>query len=213
MIPQGAAPFLWLLFYGSFLYVLFRKRYYRYAVPLVGTALVYLCVMAKGYASPAFVRATLPLFPIFAILLRPSGSTAAGSDDVERPSMVIEAESFLRGNARVDRTFYGQSIGVVATPVGVPDTFMEYEIELPAAGRYQVELRVASAVSRPLYLHVNGEVIGESIAAVATGGWLPESQRWIYAGTFRSADPRCTLRIRRDGGPIPHIDKLRLTAR
>jgi hypothetical protein len=384
LIPQGAAPFLWLLFYGSFLYVLFCKRYYRYAVPLIGTALVYLFVMAKGYASPAFVRASLPLFPIFATLtgiavsdavaraagrryltagiwtfvvfvcastalfdaaylramdregdprvrindyletsytgevlrigireeqgldyflikptlalandgvvvfikepgvlsggmdldyvvlsgflshervarlvedlvesgrfelertfqgelsflgvefdiaklphdmqypfpelylLRPSGSSAAGSDDVEQPSMVIEAESFVRGNARVDREHYGQSIGVVVTPVDASATFVEYEIELPAAGRYQVELRVASAVSRPLYLHVNGEVIGESIAALATGGFLPDSQQWVYAGSFEVSDPRCTLRIGRDGGPIAHIDKLRLTVR
>jgi len=141
-------------------------------------------------------------------LLRPSGS-----DNADRPSMVIEAESFTRGNAPVDHTNYGQDIGVIVSAGDGIETFAEYEIDLPAPGQYQLELRLASGISRPLYLQVDGALKGEPIAARATGGWFPDSQRWVYAGIFESADLRCILRIGRDREPIPHIDKLRITPR
>ena len=42
LIPHGAAPFLWIVFYGSFIYVVFCRHYYRFTWPLIGTAVVYL---------------------------------------------------------------------------------------------------------------------------------------------------------------------------
>ena len=68
LIPHGSGPVLWVFFYLSFLYLLFVRRYYKYTAPLMVTEFVYLYLMAKGYAAPIYVRASLALFPIFAIL-------------------------------------------------------------------------------------------------------------------------------------------------
>jgi hypothetical protein len=68
LIPYGTLPGLWIVFYASVVYLLFRKRYYQYTLPLIVLIPLYLYPMAKGYADPIFVRAVMFLFPVFAIL-------------------------------------------------------------------------------------------------------------------------------------------------
>jgi hypothetical protein len=68
LIPYGTLPFLWILLYGSVIYLCFCKKYYRYFVPILAFMVIYLYSMAKGYlATPIFIRAALPLFPVLAI--------------------------------------------------------------------------------------------------------------------------------------------------
>lgn len=68
LIPYGTLPGLWLLYYASTIYLLFRPKVYRYFMPLLIFIISYLYSMAKGYfALAVFIRAALPLFPAFAI--------------------------------------------------------------------------------------------------------------------------------------------------
>jgi hypothetical protein len=70
LIPYGALPILWLAFYASTIFLLFRPSNYKFTLPLLAFMIVYLYSMAKGYfAFPIFVRAAIPLFPIFAIFI------------------------------------------------------------------------------------------------------------------------------------------------
>lgn len=68
LIPHGTLPGLWIIFYFSVIYLLFRKQYYRYTIPLILFIPIYMYPMAKGYFSPMFIRAMLVIFPVFAIL-------------------------------------------------------------------------------------------------------------------------------------------------
>ncbi|MFN8369830.1 MAG: hypothetical protein U0T83_04290, partial [Bacteriovoracaceae bacterium] len=68
LIPFGTLPFLWIMLYFSFIYLIFRKKLYSISLPFILFALFYIYPMAKGYAFPDFIRATLPLFPVLAIL-------------------------------------------------------------------------------------------------------------------------------------------------
>ena len=68
LIPYGTLPALWIVFYASAIYLLFRKKYYRYTLPLIILIPLYIYPMAKGYSTPIFIRAVLFLFPIFTIL-------------------------------------------------------------------------------------------------------------------------------------------------
>ena len=119
--------------------------------------------------------------------------------------LFVEAEKFNRGNAHIDTEGYGKGIGVIHT-VTVP-TFAEWDITLPKAGAYQVELRYAAMESRPIRLIVNGQAVKENAAAQITGSWNPDGQRWEAQGVYAFTAGKNTLRIERSGD-IPHIDKL-----
>jgi hypothetical protein len=109
----------------------------------------------------------------------------------------IEAENFARGNVVVDRI----------TPN--PNSFAEYDFEIGAAGNYQVELRYASTVPRPLKFLVDGKVVNPQAAATETGGFLPEQQKWMPAGDVELSTGRHVLRLECDG-VFPHVDKIRI---
>jgi hypothetical protein len=141
--------------------------------------------------------------------------TAPAGEDARQRVMVIEAEDFVGGNVRIDRTELGRGIGVIRTTDNYPDQ-VEYRFEAPVAGEYQLELRYAAKEARPVQLVINGDLVtpvvagkvaGESAAAQATGGWLPDAQRWETAGVFKLRAGINTLQIRREG-PLPLFDKL-----
>jgi Protein of unknown function (DUF1549)/Protein of unknown function (DUF1553)/Planctomycete cytochrome C len=119
--------------------------------------------------------------------------------------LFVEAEKFNRGNAHIDTETYGKGIGVIHT-VAVP-TFAEWDITLPKAGAYQLELRYAAVESRPIRLIVNGQAVKEDAAAHTTGSWNPDGQKWEAQGVYAFAAGKNTVRIERNGD-IPHIDKL-----
>ena len=126
-------------------------------------------------------------------------------------SILIEAEDFARGNVRKDFETYGHAIGVLVNRGELPN-FVEYEIETPAAGTYQLELRYAAAESRPVELLIDGRLVKADAAREMTGSWTPESQSWGVEGRFTFGEGKTTLRLQREG-PFPHIDKLALVPR
>jgi hypothetical protein len=126
-------------------------------------------------------------------------------------TIVIEAENYDRGNVKRDFAAYGQKIGVIYNAGPLPN-LAEYDITLPTAGTYQVELRLAAAESRPVELTVNSQVISSAAAALVTGSWYPDTQTWSVEGVVALPAGKSTLRLRREG-PFPHFDKLALVPR
>ena len=135
---------------------------------------------------------------------RPLGEEA---DVAKRPGIIIvEAEQYARGNVLKDTTSYGSGIGVLVNRGETPN-FAEYDITVPEAGHYQLEVRYAAAHARPTKLIINGELVKADLAAGVTGGWLPENQAWKIEGFFELKSGDNVVRIEQPQF-FPHIDKL-----
>lgn len=130
-------------------------------------------------------------------------SIAAESERDRWPSEALErqAEDFDRGSLVVDREHWGKSIGVL-----LQSGFAEYDLTVPSAGRYQLELRYAAAESRPIRILLDGRAVNESAAAEPTGGWSEAEQRWSAEGLFELSAGRHVLRLEREGA-VPHLDR------
>jgi hypothetical protein len=103
---------------------------------------------------------------------------------------------------------YGQGIGVIITPK--PSAFAEYDFEVPKSSIYDLELRYASAASRPLRLLVDTQLVTNHAADGDTGGFDAEHQKWQSAAVLNLTRGKHTLRIESEF-LFPHIDQIRLT--
>lgn len=127
-----------------------------------------------------------------------------------RESILIEAEAFKRGDVAVDngQNGYGKGIGVINTPK--PGGFAEYDFEIPVSGAYQVELRYASGLSRPIKLTIDGNRITDNAAAGVTGGFMPANQMWEPISIVTLHQGHHTLRLETTK-LFPHVDRVALT--
>ena len=126
--------------------------------------------------------------------------------ELSAQGVLREAESFDRGNVTIIGVEDEDSVAFISDP-GSQENFAEYDIELPEAGSYQVELRYAAEQSRPGQLLVNSQVVKEGAIAEVTGGWSADAQRWHVEGTFEFAAGKNVLRLQ--SAPLmSHIDKL-----
>ncbi|MEZ6144647.1 MAG: DUF1549 domain-containing protein [Planctomycetaceae bacterium] len=132
----------------------------------------------------------------------------AAAETAQEGTVLIEAEDFSRGNAKIDRSSYGQEIGVILNNGELPN-FAAYDIEILKAGDYQLALRYAAAQARPCRLSINKENVKPDAASQVTGSWNPDTQRWHSEGVYRLQTGMNTIRLHCDG-PFPHIDKLML---
>jgi hypothetical protein len=159
---------------------------------------------ARGRAE-AYARAAVEL-------RRSGGEERAWMDDPARArakgTLVIEAEDYARGNVLKSFDGYGAGIGVVYNRGELPNV-AEYDVTLPAAGAYRVELRYAAAESRPVALSVNGRPVRAQAAGRVTGSWFPDTQAWDVQVVVALPAGNSTLRLER-AGPFPHLDKLAL---
>ncbi len=135
-------------------------------------------------------------------LVTVAGAIARSGDPAHQ---IIEAEKYNRGNAHRDTDSYGKGIGIIHT-TEVP-TWAEWDVNVPTAGLYQIELRYASAEMRPLQLSVNGKVVRQDAAGAATGSFFVDGQRWEAQGIYPFAAGKNVVRIE-SANSIPHIDKL-----
>lgn len=122
------------------------------------------------------------------------------------PFLLVEAEDFTRGNVRVETDSLGRGIGVVRTLMEYPD-HIEYEIDLPEAGDYRLEIRYAALEARPTELSINGNLVEMSAADRTTGDWKPSGQRWFVQGVYAFKSGRNVVEFRRDGA-VPLFDKI-----
>ena len=135
----------------------------------------------------------------------PVGATLT-IESVRGRGFLLEAESFQRGNVRVVNDKYGAGIGVITDPAAQIN-FAEYDIELPEAADYRVELRYASAAARPGKLSINGVVLKDDAIGAVTGGWHQQHQKWLLEGVYPLVKGKNTLRI--ESEPVmAHIDKV-----
>ncbi len=132
---------------------------------------------------------------------RSIAATKAKPGDPQR--IYVEAIKYDRGNANKNPDGYG--IPVIHT-VQVP-TFAEWDILIPTAGTYQVELRYAAAEPRPVKLLLNREILKESTAERNTGSFFKDGQQWEVEGVFSFKQGKNTLRIERNGD-IPHFNRI-----
>ena len=130
--------------------------------------------------------------------------------DAKLPPDVIlrEAESFDRGNVTKDFTSYGVGIGVLVNAGKLPN-FVEYDVTVPMASSYRLEVRYAAAAARPCKLTVNGSAIRNDIADGVTGSWQPDTQRWDIEGFIKLNAGKNIIRLEHSQF-FPHIDKLLL---
>lgn len=87
-------------------------------------------------------------------------------------ALLIEAESFARGNVLKDVAGYGKGIGVLVNAGQLPN-FVEYDLNIPADGNYSFEIRYAAAEGRPVRVSLDGKAKGEFAASV-TGAGIPK---------------------------------------
>ena len=120
-------------------------------------------------------------------------------------SIAWEAEKFQRGTLQAETTNYGKGVGVL-----LYQGFAEYDVEIEDAGDYQLELRYAAVDSRPMVLTINGTVVDSDIAAHTTGTWFADSQTWFVEGIYALQAGNNVIRIAREEGPVPHVDKILL---
>ena len=130
------------------------------------------------------------------------------AEDRPESALLIEAESFMRGNVARDTTNYGAGIGIIANATQ-PLSFVEYDLELKSAGRFQIESRYAAAAARPIRLIVNGKEILADLSDRVTGTWFPDTQRWEVEGLVPLKKGRNVVRLETKTY-FPHIDKLLL---
>jgi len=143
------------------------------------------------------------------VLLRP----VVAKPDLPAPkeAIVVEAEEFVHGNVLKDRENFGKGIGVLVNAGQYPNE-TEYEVNVPEAGPYQLDLRYASGDPRPITLQINGAVVSSQAASQVTGGFFPEKQRWFAEGVFALRGGKNRIRFER-ASYFPHLDKFLLISR
>lgn len=117
-----------------------------------------------------------------------------------------QAEAFDRGNAQADHDTYGKGIGIISDAGPGGTVWVEYDIELPAGGTYQVEFRYAAASPRPGRLLINGRMVNEVSMGKTTGSWLPDTQRWFVEGRYPFRAGHNVLRFEVNG-VMSHLDR------
>lgn len=126
-------------------------------------------------------------------------------------TLVLEAERFSRGNGVANYDTFGRGIGVVVSGSAFP-SFVEYDLNLRSEGDYDLYIRYAAEVARPMRVAINGREVTASACSQATGGWDPSRQRWQKAGSFHLAAGSNVLRLSRNAA-FPAIDKIALALR
>ncbi len=119
-----------------------------------------------------------------------------------------EAEDFARGNIIVDRDNYGAGIGIISDP-GAQRNYVEYDIDIPRQGTYQLSLRYAAASSRPGRVLIDGSVELKDAISQVTGGWMPSDQSWHAEGLLLLQMGKQILRLESEP-MMSHLDKLKL---
>ena len=118
--------------------------------------------------------------------------------------ILIEAETFTRGNGLRSNENYGEGIGIL---ISSGPTEVEYDVTVAKAGNYDLHIRYAAQMARPGKLRVNGDLVNKKATGSVTGTWYPDSQTWHLEGTFPLNTGKNVIKFSWPT-PTPHIDKL-----
>ena len=125
-------------------------------------------------------------------------------DNREDDVILVEAETFNRGNGLRSQEGYGEGIGIL---ISSGPTNVEFDLNISKARKYTLHIRYAAQQSRPGKLFVNNKLTNDNITAATTGTWYPDSQKWHLEGSFKLNSGKNILKFDWPT-PTPHIDKL-----
>jgi hypothetical protein len=128
-------------------------------------------------------------------------------DYCSRWRVYIPAASFQSGNLVVDRSERADQPTVRAE--GPPPNRVEYAVNAPEDGAYQLTILYASGESRPMRLSINGIDAKEVCCGLPTGGWSIANRGWIPAGDFHLSRGMNRIGLT-SNGPFPYLSMLRL---
>ena len=120
-----------------------------------------------------------------------------------------EAEAFDRSNLNRDFDHWGPGIGVIHTTRPNELQFVEWDLQIPTAGRWTLAMRYASEESRPTTLLINGAERSSNALSEPTGSFYPDTQRWVDVHTGDWPAGSVTIRMERPVS-FPHIDRIAL---
>lgn len=161
--------------------------------------------------APAYEKAARELLIAEKGKVEPQPVVSSPDGQVPSEAKVLEAEAFASGNVHKDTGGFGKGIGVLVNGNVYPNR-VTYEVTVPAAGSYQIDLRYASGDPRPVRVYADDALVLSSAARQVTGGFFPEHQKWHAEGIVNLKAGKNTLRLERDSY-FPHIDKLLIVAR
>jgi len=147
----------------------------------------------------------------------------------EAGSLVIPAWSFARGNGRVyaDPDQYADAGPVVGSGLRRPWGWtVEYDVDLPVAGDYTIQIRYAAAEARPVQVFFDNQNVTKCCAgvtfAVASAGqreavtwnssgakWEGVQNQWGRLIKLSAEKGKHTVKLARRG-PLPHLVAVRL---
>jgi hypothetical protein len=144
-------------------------------------------------------------------LLADAGRYLLAAEQLRTVAVFVEAEHSPRTSLRADhRTWGSPEVGVLHT-AGGGEQFAEWDVQIPHAGHYRLEIRYAAQESRPMRLYVDGNLLVEQALVATTGGWLPAHQEWHFVTEWQAGAGAHTLRLVAHGPHVPHLDALLLT--
>jgi hypothetical protein len=141
----------------------------------------------------------------------------------EAGTVVIPAWSFARGNARVhaDPGEYADAGPVVAGGPGRPWGWrVEYDVDIPVAAKYTLQVCYASAEARQVNVLLDGRRVGDACNGITFGAGQPGAPTWKSSGArwgkvvrrggkMALSEGKHTITLARRQ-PLPHLVALRL---
>lgn len=152
---------------------------------------------------------------LFARLAK-QGSTFYEAEQRVRARFVpvrIEAANFSRArNVEVGGGLaqqYGADLLHNGPPYNDQENLVEYDIQIDAAGNYELLVQYASYQQRPVQISVNGSTVSNAGLGRSTGGWTIANLVWEQQGIVSLIEGRNVLRFYRNG-VFPHLRMIEL---
>ena len=161
---------------------------------------------------------------LFAMMVLAIWSVAFPAARAEAGSLVVPAWSFARGNVVIHANpdEYADVGPVVLSGIEQSSGWrVEYDIEVPVAGEYTLQICYATAEARPMEIFVDNVRLTKSCMGVTFSGpeltWKSSGGKWECV-RLNGQNPqnlsltkgKHTVKFTRRAGPLPHLVALRL---
>ncbi|MCL2117435.1 MAG: hypothetical protein FWH27_03300, partial [Planctomycetaceae bacterium] len=152
---------------------------------------------------PWFFRLCVCLFLALALM-----DTILPGENTASSPFIVRADWFDRGNAIPGIPYSDKYVCIING--GVTPNVVEYDIDFPTPGTYEVHVLYAAADSRPFELQLDGQVIVEGGASV-TGSWSTSSAQWEKMADMNVESPGAHRIQLKAANMFPHICALNFT--
>lgn len=124
--------------------------------------------------------------------------------------LTIRSEWFDRGNVTRGGALYSDKYVCLCTG-GQALTFVEFDVDFPQTGVYELSILYTAGDSRPMLLTVGGKDLGMIVSSV-NGSWLTSQAKWEKQGDLKIDKPgKTVVRLSTKTVHIPHICALKFT--